>query len=207
MKQLSLIKFQRIQRPQVRFHSLARWRIFSYFLDEVATISLSLLTSFRCEVPEERCIAARFFKKQNKKRVEAGEERKKEKKKKKNTREITNARSARCKITVARWDLARHVLVDGCRGKGGRKGKGGGGEMIKMPKLARECLAGNGVHRSGVKMPAMHLHTAGLGSRARAVGGGRLTRAAWTAQVHTHIPKALRAREEGSPGCDFAHRK
>lgn len=63
MKQLSLIKFQRIQRPQVRFHSLARWRIFSYFLDEVATISLSLLTSFRCEVPEERCIAARFFQK------------------------------------------------------------------------------------------------------------------------------------------------
>lgn len=36
--------------------------------------------------------------------------------------------------------------------------------MIKMPKLARECLAGNGVHRSGVKMPAMHLHTAGLDS-------------------------------------------
>lgn len=36
--------------------------------------------------------------------------------------------------------------------------------MIKMPKLARGCLAGNGVYRCGVKMPAMHLHTAGLDS-------------------------------------------
>lgn len=75
--------------------------------------------------------------------------------------------------------------------------------MIKMPKLARGCLAGNGVHRSGVKMPAMHLHTAGLDSCGlrrwrRKVRRGR---EGW----RTGYSQSLPARR--IPQCDFAHRK
>lgn len=74
--------------------------------------------------------------------------------------------------------------------------------MIKMPKLARGCLAGNGVHRSGVKMPAICIRPAWIRAGS-AVGGERFDEDEKVgAQA---IPKSLPARR--IPQCDFAHRK